>query len=141
MQQNEYWLEVKGNPDYEVSNYGNIRHKKTGKYISPYLNNGYLRVTLSGKHEYVHRVVADTFFDGDHNGRDVNHIDGNKTNNFIGNLEFCTRQENIQHAWETGLAYPHSVKVVRCKFCKYRDEEEFCRNRPDWFFCADGEHF
>lgn len=137
----EIWLDVKDHPKYEVSNYGNIRNKRTGKILKQILNRpgGYLRVGMDGKHQYVHRIVADTFFDGNHAGIDVNHIDGNKRNNHISNLEWCTRKENIQHAYNNELKYPSRIKIVRCKFCKYRDIMDFCKDRPDDFFCADGE--
>ena len=94
---------------------------------------------MSGNTKYVHRVVADTFFDGDHSKMDVNHIDGNKLNNHISNLEWCSRKDNIDHAFINGLKYPTVVKVVRCKFCKHRGEEEICEGKPDDFFCSFGE--
>jgi hypothetical protein len=137
----EYWLDVKDVPNYEVSNLGNVRNKKTGRILRQMFNceGGYLRVNIGGRHRYVHRLVADAFFDGDHSNCDVNHIDGNRTNNFIGNLEWCTRQENIHHAFDTGLRYPIHKNVVRCKFCRNRNEYDICYNKDDDFFCAYGE--
>jgi len=73
-------------------------------------NTGYLRVALhrtkwddrlEGK--YVHRLVAETFLEQPEGCTDVNHIDGNKHNNCVSNLEWCTHQYNIDHAWSTGL--------------------------------------
>lgn len=137
----EFWLELKDNPNYEVSNLGHVRNKRTGKILKPQLNKegGYQRVSINSRHRYVHRLVADTFFDGEHDKLDVNHIDGNKRNNTLANLEWCTRKENINHAFINGLRYPTVVKVVRCKFCKHRYDYEFCTDKPDDFFCSYGE--
>lgn len=135
----ELWLPVVGNPNYEVSSNGNVRNATTGKILNQEITyRGYARVGLSGKHYYVHRLVADAFYDGYNENFDINHIDGNKLNNFIGNLERCTRSENIQHAFKTGLKKPSRLKIVRCKYCIYRNENPYCRSKPDDFYCADG---
>lgn len=138
----EHWLTTKYDPDFEVSNEGRVRNKHTGKILHFSLNEegGYHRVSMNGKRYYVHRVVADTFFDGDHDGLDVNHIDGNKLNNRLPNLEWCTRKQNIQHAFENGLHYKSTVVVTRCKFCKYRYEFDICEGKDDDFYCSYGEH-
>lgn len=134
-------LTIRNHPDYEVNNLGDVRNKKTNRILKPQLNrtDGYYRVALNGKRYYVHRLVADAFFDGDHDKIDVNHIDGNRLNNKLYNLEWCTRKENIRHAYINGLKYPTVVRVVRCKFCIHRNENDFCASRPDDFFCSDGE--
>lgn len=115
----EIWLAIEKYPKYEVSSNGQVRNKNTGQVLKPRpASNNYLRVCLydnandKPKDELVHRLVADTFFDGNHNGLDVNHIDGVKDNNFIGNLEWCTRSENLKHCYRTGLRdSPHN----RCR--------------------------
>lgn len=137
----EKWLTIRNHPDYEVNNLGDVRNKKTNRILKPQLNrtDEYYRVALNGKRYYVHRLVADAFFDGDHDKIDVNHIDGNRLNNKLSNLEWCTRKENIRHAYINGLKYPTVVRVVRCKFCVHRNEDDFCASRPDDFFCSDGE--
>ena len=138
----ERWVEVRGHPNYEVSNTGNVRNRKTGRVLKPQLNKraGYNRVNLEDKkHYYIHRLVADSFYDGDHKNMDVNHIDGNKLNNELPNLEWLSRRDNINHAFIHGLKYTSTLKVVRCKFCKHRNEYRFCEGRPDEFYCADGE--
>lgn len=137
----EYWLPVKFNDKYEVSNLGRVRNARTGLILKMHKNqpNGYYRISIDGRHYYVHRLVADTFYDGDHSNMDVNHIDGDKYNNMLANLEWCTRSENIKHAFANGLKYPSSVRVVRCAFCIHRYEYDICMGKPDSFYCGYGQ--
>lgn len=115
----EKWIPAKGFSKYEVSNLGNIRNVKTGRVMRTNVNeHGYIQTCIRDdeKRQHtirVHRLIADSFYDGDHSGLDVNHIDGNKLNNRIGNLEYCTRQENIRHAFDTGLKEPSRQIKVR----------------------------
>jgi len=74
-------------------------------------NKGYLRVSLRREKwndpiegKYVHRLVAEAFIPNPNGLPDVNHIDGNKSNNCVENLEWVSRQDNITHAWSTGLS-------------------------------------
>lgn len=66
----------------------------------------------------VHKVEMETFYNRKHSNLDVNHIDGVKNNNNIKNLEWCTRSENIKHAYSTGLKHPsgpngpYKVKII-----------------------------
>ena len=112
------WRTVKEIPMYEVSEDGDIRNSRTGRILKIHTNNnGYMQVCLrKDKHQVtrsLHRLVADAFFDGENYMLDVNHKDGNKQNNHVGNLEFCTRKENIRHAFDTGLKAPSRQKKVR----------------------------
>lgn len=114
----EQWRQIKECPDYDVSEDGKIKNRKTGRIMKTQVNErGYehvcLRVNKRQVDKKVHRLVADSFYDGDHSGLDVNHIDGNKLNNHISNLEFCTRQTNIRHAFDSGLKRPSRMIKVR----------------------------
>ncbi len=145
----EHWITVKDHPDYIVSSLGRVINKKSGRFMTPQLNreHGYLRVYLDGKKYYVHRLVATAFFDCDPTGLDVNHKDGDKLNNAVWNLEWCTRKENIRHALRTGLRhaspnknYDKDDKIITCRECTCRYEYDWCEDKPDNFFCAFAEH-
>lgn len=94
---------------YEVSNLGEVRYKNTGRHLSPFLSKGYMRIGLMtndrGQQKFpVHRLVAAAFVDGKtEERRFVNHIDGNKCNNRVDNLEWVTASENTVHAIRSGL--------------------------------------
>ena len=66
-------------------------------------SNGYLRVGIQSQDFYIHRLVAQAFIPNFHNLPEVNHIDGNKRNNEVKNLEWCTRQQNNKHMFEIGI--------------------------------------
>ena len=111
----EIWKPVKGYETYyQVSNLGNIRSIKSpqGNYRerpkkSFIGNSGYPTVDLwknnKGTKHSVHRLVCIAFLDNPDNKPTVNHIDGNKENNEISNLEWNTYSENHIHAFDTGL--------------------------------------
>ena len=108
------WTTVRDDPNYEVTRSGSVRNSKTGNVLKPSLNNsGYLFVNMGPKHHRfsrsVHRLVAEAYVDGYAPGLDVNHKNGDKQDNRAENLEFCSRSENIRHAYRTGLAKGHKV--------------------------------
>lgn len=96
---------------YQVSNFGNIKNKKTGLLLQHMYNKkGYHYVHLSidrqhSKKEYVHRLVARHFLKNKDGKPQVNHKDGNPSNNNVENLEWCTNEENQQHAVLNNLHY------------------------------------
>ena len=81
------------------------------------VKNGYARVSLwkngKGKHFLVHRLVAEAFIPNPDSLDMVNHIDGNKLNNRVENLEWCNLSQNIHHAYRTGLIHPATTKVIQ----------------------------
>lgn len=88
---------------------------------------GYLRVALNKngiqRRVYVHRLVAETFIENKWNKPQVNHIDGDKKNNHVSNLEWCTNKENIVHSYKVGLRKGTNHVGERNTMAKLTEEE------------------
>ena len=94
------------NGKYKIDDLGRVYSEF--KIITPYDNgHGYLAVKLwkngKCKQHYIHRLVAETFIPNPNNYPEINHIDGDKRNNAVSNLEWCNRKMNVQHSYDTGL--------------------------------------
>jgi hypothetical protein len=141
----ERWLPVC--PGYEVSDHGRVRsldrvvesadsrrRKVRGCVLRPAVaENGYLMVTFAGKTTSVHRLVALAFLGPPPNGTgDVNHKDCVKSNNRLSNLEWCSRSENMLHAYRNGV--PHAVGEANKRAKLNADLVRGIRSR-----CAAGE--
>ena len=119
--ESEQWRAVEGYPEYEVSNLGRVR--KNGKLTPLHrTGKGYLRTTLQKdgkqKQDYIHRIVAKNFIPNPENKPTVNHIDGNKDNNRVSNLEWATYRENNIHAIKnllSGWCYAKKVEQYSLK--------------------------
>jgi len=104
---NEIWMIHPKTEQYLVSSLGRVKNYMTGNILTPHPNkNGYLCINIqlskTKRMSYmVHRLVAETFYPYVLNEEliyEVNHIDGNKTNNNYLNLEWLTRRENLNHS-------------------------------------------
>lgn len=96
--------QLKDNPNYLVTLDGRVFSLHTMSYLKNFLKAGdYVYVKIGKKSHRVHRLVAQTYISNPENKPQVNHIDGNKSNNMLCNLEWMTHSENVQHACDTGL--------------------------------------
>ena len=101
----EIWKVASGHPNYLVSNIGRIREPH-GRINSPTKHRqGYLRVSVDGKELLVHRLVAETFIPNPDGKATVNHINANKADNRVENLEWATQSENNTHAVRMNLRH------------------------------------
>ena len=129
---NEEWRDIVGWEGlYQVSNLGRVKslsrsivYKDGREYTYPSkiiknqkVSTGYRSVMFYGvngkKQYYVHRLVAETFIPNPKNLGDVNHKDCCKTNNIIINLEWCSRSDNIKHAYKNGLICAHMDEAIK----------------------------
>lgn len=113
---------------FEVSNTGKIRNKSNKhEYLLHKGGIGYLQICTSidgvRKNIKAHKAVAETFIENPFNKPFVNHIDGNKLNNNVSNLEWVTRQENTIHAKEHGLLEGQRQFGIKNPRCKLTDEQ------------------
>lgn len=116
----EIWKDINGYEGlYQISNLGNVKsiqyfnHANNkiyprNKLLKPLINEkGYFRVDLfklgKTKRCRIHRLVAEAFIPNLNNFPEVNHIDGNKSNNRVDNLEWCTHKHNMKEAYRLGL--------------------------------------
>lgn len=122
---NEIWKDIEGYEGYyQVSSHGKVRSmerevpdpriksgvkKVSSRVMKPGVHNrGYLKVSLrkGGAKQmlYIHRLVGSAFLERDEHRTTINHLDGDKTNNHVSNLEWLSHLDNVRHARETGLA-------------------------------------
>ena len=119
---------------YKVTSDGRVyhyyKHREPKELTYGESFDGYIQVRLwdrnLGKMKYwrVHRLVATTFIPNPDNLPEVNHKDGNKQNNNVENLEWCTHSENIKHAYDIGLLQSSNVRRVK-SIDKEGNEREF----------------
>jgi hypothetical protein len=106
--------------DYDIYENGQVFSRKTNKFLKQ-LEKQYKCVDLyidcnKPKRYFIHRLIAENFISNPLNKPYVNHIDGNKYNNNINNLEWVTHKENIRHCWDNGFhKIVRPVKRVICQ--------------------------
>lgn len=124
------WKDVKGfEKYYKISNDGRIYSKLSKRELKVQNNGkGYLFIRLVNKTKfYVHRLVAINFIDNPNNLPQVNHIDGDKSNNNDWNLEWCTNKQNQIHSVKIGLS-DNIKKLRKLSFTQIKEIYESLNN-------------
>lgn len=136
----EVWKDVVGYEDYfRISSLGRVYSKRTSKILKQCKNKaGYYTISsrIGGRAGKaiclrIHRLIAEAFIPNPANKPFINHINGIKTDNSIANLEWVTAQENIVHAYSTGLIIPNSgEKCSRSKLTQIQVDTIRKRYKP-----------
>ena len=145
----EIWKPVKGFETlYQVSSLGRVSNYR--KILAAQtMPKGYITIVFKvnqiANNRLVHRLVAEAFIENPEGKPEVNHIDGDKSNNSVSNLEWCTSSENKRHALDTGLkVYNVPTKGIKLGTnSKYRNVT-YDKARQKWKACIriDGiNHF
>lgn len=104
--------EIAGFPGYRATRDGRVFGRR-GHELSQWRNaSGYAEVKVGRRHIGAHRAVALAWLGNPREASDVNHIDGDKTNNAVENLEWCSRSENLRHALDNGLHARPETPVI-----------------------------
>ena len=136
----EIWKDIVGYEGlYKVSNLGRVKSlsrnfwngvnwwKSKEKILKNNILSNYCIVYLyknkKRKTKQVHRLVAQAFISNFNNKPEVNHIDGDKENNIVDNLEWCTHKENIQHAFKTGLKNSKHRQGTKSNLSKLNEKQ------------------
>lgn len=117
----EKWKKIKNYEDYEISSYGNVKSlkKESKKLLKPSKSSsGYLQIILckNGKTKsyFIHKLVANTFIKNENNYKEINHIDENKLNNCVDNLEWCNRKYNMNYgSVKKRISNAKAIKVAK----------------------------
>ena len=131
----EIWKIAPGYSSVECGSLGEIRDMETKTILDKYISKrpGYYFVNIIPDNESkvhmvrVHILIALAFLGPNPNGYDVEHKDGNKLNNRVNNLEYCTRSENVRRAYKTGInPYVNPIEIVETGE-KYNSIDECAR--------------
>lgn len=114
----EQWCAIPGFPNYMISDYGRVWNVRFERFLTPMIDKyGYEYVCLYGHgratNKWVARLVGLAFLSYAEDEIQINHDDGDKRYNYIGNLEWMTPRENLLHAHRTGLKYPINRQRIR----------------------------
>lgn len=108
----------------------NIYSARTGLKLKPHIgSDGYMQIIYRDEnqksiHERVHVILAHAFIPNPNNYKYINHIDSNKTNNSLSNLEWCTNSYNVKHGWQSGNR-THKNRTKVCAIDKEGNKFKF----------------
>lgn len=108
---------------YLVATDGRVYSLHSKRYLKPVPKSGYNALWIGGKMRKTHRFIAEAFIPNPQNKPNINHIDGDRANNKIENLEWCTQSENVQHAWRTGLKNNDTIRGELNPNTKLKDSD------------------
>ncbi len=111
MDTEEKWHLIDEFPEYEISTFGRVKRIKTKRILRPGKGTPKYPMVVLCKNKKtkpirIHRIMAMVFLNDQKTGKEINHIDGNKSNNNLSNLELVTRRENIKHGYDIGTHKP-----------------------------------
>ena len=124
----EIWKDIKDYEGlYQILNYGRVKslhyrnqYSNKSKILSSRNNgDGYLSVILKNKKKYIHRLVSEAFISNPYNFNEINHKDENKSNNFVNNLEWCSKKYNCNYGTRNEkigknvIQYNKSMKKIK----------------------------
>lgn len=114
------FVTVNNHPNYIISKTGSLYNIKSKRYISTTIKNGYIRYNVNWSRRNMHEVLADQFIPNPNNYNSIDHIDGDKLNNDLNNLEWCDIEENKKRAYYNGL-----TRVVKTMVTFIKDSDSF----------------
>jgi len=153
-----FWKPLARYKKYEIDTQGSIRNIKTKKIIQPTLKNGILIIRLTGengirKEERVHKLVGKTFLPLPKTGQSLRHINGLRTDNFIGNLEYVSKKElgkltgpssrrkpvvKISIAGEELEFYSSAREAAKQNYMSYQTVTNYCNKKAKKKIAPDG---
>lgn len=137
--------------EYFITKTGDVisfRATKSGRKLTSRINSyGYIQFKVENQWRSIHRMLAECFIPNPLNLPQINHKDGNKLNNNLDNLEWCTQQYNLKHAMDTGLHAAPPTPIIGEKvgtkekiyFVSQSDAKRAGFNQPNINKCLKGE--